>query len=90
MTPSSTTTPRRLPNVLSAGVAAVVNDEIISTYDLRQRVRLLLVTTGVRPTAQNMPQLEQEALASLIDEHLEIQEIRKQEKDTEIQHRRQR
>lgn len=79
MTPASTTTPA--PNVLSAGVAAVVNDEIISTYDLGQRVRLLLVTTGVRPTAQNMPQLEQEAMASLIDEHLEIQEIRKQEKD---------
>ncbi|HEX4180156.1 MAG TPA: peptidylprolyl isomerase [Caulobacteraceae bacterium] len=69
------------PPILTAGVAAVVNDEIISTYDLGQRVRLLLVTTGVRPTAQNMPQIEQEALASLVDEHLEIQEIRKQEKD---------
>jgi peptidyl-prolyl cis-trans isomerase SurA len=69
------------PNALSAGVAAVVNDEIVSTYDLGQRVRLLLVTTGVRPTPQNMPQIEQEALASLIDEHLEIQEIRKQEKE---------
>jgi peptidyl-prolyl cis-trans isomerase SurA len=66
---------------LTAGVAAVVNDEVISTYDLGQRVRLLLVTTGVRPTAQNMPQLEQEALTSLIDEHLEVQEIRKQEKE---------
>ena len=69
------------PNALTAGVAAVVNDEIISTYDLGQRVRLLLVTAGVRPTPQNMPQIEQEALTSLIDEHLEIQEIRKQEKE---------
>jgi peptidyl-prolyl cis-trans isomerase SurA len=66
---------------LTAGVAAVVNDEVISTYDLGQRVRLLLVTAGVRPTAQNLPQFEQEALTSLIDEHLEIQEIRKQEKE---------
>jgi peptidyl-prolyl cis-trans isomerase SurA len=79
VTPTSTGTPAA--NALTEGVAAVVNDEIISTYDLGQRVRLLLVTTGVRPTAQNMPQLEQEALASLIDEHLELQEIRKQEKD---------
>ncbi len=69
------------PSALTEGVAAVVNDEIISTYDLGQRVRLLLVTTGVRPTAQNMPQIEQEALSGLIDERLEVQEIRKQEKE---------
>ena len=30
--------------ILQEGVAAVVNDEIISTYDLRQRVLLLVVT----------------------------------------------
>ena len=79
--PATPAAPAAAPNALSAGVAAIVNDEIISTYDLGQRVRLLLVTTGVRPTAQNLPQLEQEALTSLIDEHLEIQEIRKQEKE---------
>jgi peptidyl-prolyl cis-trans isomerase SurA len=73
--------PKATPPALTAGVAAIVNDEIISTYDLGQRVRLLLVTTGVRPTAQNMPQIEQEALTALIDEHLELQEIRKQEKE---------
>jgi peptidyl-prolyl cis-trans isomerase SurA len=67
-------------NALSEGVAAIVNDEIISTYDLGQRVLLLLVTTGVRPTQQNMPQIEAQALASLTDERLETQEIRKQEK----------
>jgi len=79
--PAERPQPATAPSALSAGVAAVVNDEIISTFDLGQRVRLLLVTTGVRPTSQNMPQIEQEALASLIDEHLEIQEIRKQEKE---------
>jgi peptidyl-prolyl cis-trans isomerase SurA len=73
------------PSTLSAGVAAVVNDQIISTYDLGQRVRLLLVTTGVRPTAQNMPQLEQEALSSLVDEHLQVQEIRRQEKEQKFE-----
>jgi peptidyl-prolyl cis-trans isomerase SurA len=69
------------PNALSEGVAAIVNDEIVSTYDLGQRVLLLLVTTGVRPTQQNMPQIEQQALTSLVDEHLELQEIRRQEKE---------
>jgi peptidyl-prolyl cis-trans isomerase SurA len=73
------------PNLLSEGVAAVVNDEVISTYDVGQRIRLLLATTGVRPTPQNMPQIEQEALASLTDERIEIQEIRKQEKEQKFQ-----
>ena len=69
------------PNGLSEGVAAVVNDGIISTYDFRQRVRLLLITSGVQPTRENMPQIEQEALRTLVDEHLEVQEIRREEKE---------
>ena len=69
------------PNALSEGVAAVVNDSIISTYDFRQRVRLLLITSGVQPTRENLPQIEQEALRSLVDEHLEVQEIKREEKE---------
>ena len=69
------------PNGLSEGVAAIVNDSIISTYDFRQRVRLLLITSGVQPTRENMPQIEQEALRALVDEHLEVQEIRREEKE---------
>jgi peptidyl-prolyl cis-trans isomerase SurA len=64
-------------NPLNEGVAAVVNDEIISTYDLRQRMRLLILTSGVQPTPDNLAQLEQQALRSLVDEHLQIQELRK-------------
>jgi peptidyl-prolyl cis-trans isomerase SurA len=64
-------------NPLNEGVAAVVNDDIVSTYDLRQRMRLLVLTSGVQPTPENLPQLEQQALRSLIDEHLQIQELRK-------------
>jgi peptidyl-prolyl cis-trans isomerase SurA len=64
-------------NPLNEGVAAVVNDEIISTYDLRQRLRLLVLTSGVQPTKDNLQQLEQQALRSLVDEHLQIQELKK-------------
>jgi peptidyl-prolyl cis-trans isomerase SurA len=64
-------------NALNEGVAAVVNDEIISTYDLRQRLRLLVLTSGVQPSEDNLQQLEQQALRSLVDEHLQIQELRK-------------
>ena len=72
-------------NDLTERVAAVVNDDIISTYDLRQRIMLLVVTAGVQPTQENLPQLEREALRQLVDEHLEIQELRHQEKEQKFQ-----
>jgi peptidyl-prolyl cis-trans isomerase SurA len=62
---------------LNEGIAAVVNDEIVSTYDLRQRMLLLMVTSGVQPTEQNIPEIQREALRSLVDEHLQMQEIRR-------------
>src|SRR5690242_17817358 len=61
---------------LSEGVAAIVNDDIISTYDLVQRMRLIIVTSGIQPTDDNIPQLQREALRSLVDEHLQLQELR--------------
>ncbi|TCS14836.1 peptidylprolyl isomerase [Caulobacter sp. BK020] len=71
-------------NPLSESVAAVVNDDIISSYDLMQRMRLLMVTSGLQPTQENLPQLEQEALRSLIDEHVQMQELRRVEKAQKI------
>jgi len=69
------------PTGLTESVAATVNDGIISTYDLAQRMRLLIVTTGVQPTQQNLAQLQREALISLVDERLQIQELRRVEKE---------
>ena len=66
---------------MTESVAAIVNDEIISTYDLAQRMRLLVSTTGVQPTQDTLPQFQQEALISLVDEHLQVQELRRVEKD---------
>src|SRR5882757_5174493 len=57
---------------LREGVAALVNDEIISTYDLRQRMLLLIVTSGVQVTDQNVSQIQAEALRDLIDERLQM------------------
>jgi peptidyl-prolyl cis-trans isomerase SurA len=71
-------------NPLSESVAAVVNDDIISSYDLMQRMRLLMVTSGLQPTQENLPQLEQEALRSLIDEHVQMQELRRVEREQKI------
>jgi peptidyl-prolyl cis-trans isomerase SurA len=76
--------PPAQPRGMSESVAAVVNDQIISTYDLAQRMRLLIVTSGVQPTAQTLPQFQREALISLVDERLQIQELRRLEKDQKI------
>ena len=69
------------PRGLSESVAAVVNDDIISTYDLAQRMRLLIATSGIQPTQQNIAQFQREALVSLVDERLQIQELRRQERE---------
>lgn len=69
---------------LSESVAAVVNDEIISTYDLAQRMRLLIATSGIQPTQQNIAQFQREALISLVDERLQIQELRHQEREQKM------
>jgi len=73
------------PQGLSESVAAVVNDDIISTYDLAQRMRLLIATSGIQPTQQNIAQFQREALISLVDERLQIQELRRQEKTQKIE-----
>lgn len=70
---------------LSGGVAAVVNDDVISTYDLGQRALLLIVTSGVPATRENLPQIQEEALRGLVDEHLEMQELRRLEKDQKFE-----
>ncbi|WP_148216829.1 peptidylprolyl isomerase [Phenylobacterium zucineum] len=72
------------PAGISESVAAVVNDEIISTYDLAQRMRLLIATSGVQPTEQTLPQFQREALVSLVDERLQFQELRRVEREQKI------
>jgi peptidyl-prolyl cis-trans isomerase SurA len=81
---SGPTAPQALPPGMSESVAAVVNDEIISTYDLAQRMRLLIATSGVQPTEQNLPQFQREALVGLVDEHLQLHELRRVQKEQKI------
>jgi peptidyl-prolyl cis-trans isomerase SurA len=69
---------------MSESVAAVVNDQIISTYDLAQRMRLLIATSGAQPTEQTLPQFQREALVSLVDERLQVIELRRVEKEQKI------
>jgi peptidyl-prolyl cis-trans isomerase SurA len=78
------TAPAPAPMQIDSHVAAMVNDEVISTYDLRQRMLLLIVTSGVQPTEQNLPDIQREAMRSLVDERLQLQEIRRVETKQKI------
>ena len=60
---------------MADGVLATVNDSVITGYDLRQRMLLLIAMTQVQPTPENIPAIQQEALNALIDERLQIQEL---------------
>ena len=68
------------PSPLSEAVVVTVNDEIVSTYDVVQRMRLLIVTSGIQPTQENLPDIQREALRSLIDERLEMQDLKSEAK----------
>jgi peptidyl-prolyl cis-trans isomerase SurA len=70
-----------MESAIGESVAAVVNDDIISTYDLVQRMRLLSITAGIQPDENTLPQLQREAMRSLIEERLQIQELRRVEKE---------
>ena len=65
---------------LNDSVVVTVNDDLITTYDVVQRMRLLVVTSGIQPTEQNLPALQQEAARSLVDERLEMQELKSEAK----------
>ena len=56
------------------GIAAIVNDEVISRYDLDQRVGLIVATAGIQPNAENISRIQTQVLRSLVDERLQLQE----------------
>ena len=55
-------------------IAAVVNDDIITSHDLRQRVMFMLATTGVERNEATLRRIQAQALRNLVDEHLQMQE----------------
>lgn len=56
-------------------IAAIVNDEPVSDYDLDQRLRLILATSGRQLSSQEeFERLRQRVLQDLVDERLQLQE----------------
>ncbi len=58
-------------------ISAIVNDEVISRYDVQQRVQLIVSTSGIKPTQENISRLESQALRSLVNEKIQLQEAEK-------------
>ncbi len=65
------------------GIAAIVNDAVISKYDLDQRVRLVVATSGIQPTPENIERIRGQVLRSLVDEKLQLQEAERLELEIE-------
>jgi peptidyl-prolyl cis-trans isomerase SurA len=56
------------------GIAAVVNDDIISISDLTARLQLALVSSGLPNSPETRQRLTPQVLRSLVDERLQLQE----------------
>lgn len=61
----------------SHSIAAVVNDDIVTSHDLRQRVMFILATTGAERTEESLNRVQAQALRNLVDEKIQIQEAEK-------------
>lgn len=56
------------------GIAAIVNDEVISLYDVDQRVDLFFATSGLEKSPEMTERMRTQVLRSLVDEKLQLQE----------------
>lgn len=55
-------------------IAAVVNDDIISVFDLQERMRFIIATSNLPDTSETRQRLTDQVLRGLIDERLRLQE----------------
>jgi peptidyl-prolyl cis-trans isomerase SurA len=59
-------------------IVAVVNDEIISEYDVKERMQLITSTTGALRNQEEYDQLRKTVVQLLVDEKLQLQEAKEQ------------
>jgi peptidyl-prolyl cis-trans isomerase SurA len=58
-------------------IAAVVNEDVISAYELNQRVLMVMVTGRIPDTEENRRRLSTQILRNMIDEQLQLQEAKR-------------
>ena len=54
-------------------IAAIVNDEVVSGFDVEQRIDMVIKSTRLRNTPETRRRLRQQVLRGLIDETLQLQ-----------------
>lgn len=59
-------------------IAAVVNDEVISVFDVVSRMRMVMISSNIADTPETRQRIGPQVLRSLIDEKLELQEAKRQ------------
>lgn len=64
---------------LAEGILVTVNDEVVTSFDLRQRMLSIIAMSQLQPTEETLPQIQRQALNALIEQHLQRQELRKYE-----------
>jgi peptidyl-prolyl cis-trans isomerase SurA len=58
-------------------IAAIVNDELITAYDLESRIRLVIFSTRLSNTVDTRRRISSQVLRTLIDERLRMQEAKR-------------
>lgn len=66
--------PQAVPQEILQKIEVLVNDEIISAYDLRQRLGLVIISTGGVSNQEELDRLTEQVLKSMVDERLQLQE----------------
>jgi peptidyl-prolyl cis-trans isomerase SurA len=59
-------------------IAAVVNDEVISVFDVVSRMRMVMISSNIADSPEIRQRIGPQVLRSLIDEKLELQEAKRQ------------
>ena len=59
-------------------IAAVVNDEVISVFDVVTRMRMIMISSGMPDSPETRSRIGAQVLRQLIDERLELQEAKRQ------------
>ena len=59
-------------------IAAVVNDQVISVFDLVSRIRMVMLSSNIPDTPDTRKRLAPQVLRGLIDEKLELEEAKHQ------------
>lgn len=66
-----------------SGVAAIVNDKVITTLDVQQRMRLMILSAGRQISPQMLAQIQNQAVRDLVQEQLKLAEAKKFEVEIE-------